>query len=79
MNVQQITRDQSPGSIYYENRPVETENGEYTQEYTAVETSNVDMAVQMVHMIRDQHAYSANIVAIRTQDELVGSVLDMTA
>jgi flagellar basal-body rod protein FlgC len=79
VNVQQITRDQSPGSVYYENRPVETGDGGYTQEYTAVEASNVDLAVQMVHMIRDQNAYSANIVAIRTQDELVGSVLDMIA
>jgi flagellar basal-body rod protein FlgC len=79
VSVQELTRDQSPGPVFFEYRPVETGEGGYTQSYTAVEASNVDVPVQMVHMIRDHNAYCVNLAAIRTQDELVGSVLDMIA
>ncbi len=73
-----MARDQTPGPVYFENRREETEDG-VSRSYTAVEASNVDLPVQMVRMLLDHNAYSANIAAIRTQDELVGSVLDMTA
>ncbi|QLA16996.1 hypothetical protein GD605_13305 [Desulfolutivibrio sulfoxidireducens] len=78
VSVQEVARDQTPGPMYFENRPEETEDG-VSRSYTAVEASNVDLPVQMVRMLLDHNAYSANIAAIRTQDELVGSVLDMTA
>jgi len=77
--VQDISRDQTPGPVRYEELPVETGDGRTEGEWTAVEGSNVDLATQMVHMINDENAYSANLASIRTQDELVGSILNMTA
>jgi flagellar basal-body rod protein FlgC len=77
--VQEISRDANPGPVRYEEIPSLTEEGRYEAAMTAVEGSNVDITTQMVNMVRDANAYSANITAIRTQEELVGSILNMTA
>ncbi len=77
--VQEISRDQTPGPLRYEERPVETADGRTEGEWTAVEGGNVDLAAQMVHMTTDANAYFANLAAVRTQDELVGSILNVTA
>jgi flagellar basal-body rod protein FlgC len=77
--VQEIRRDESPGPLHYEEIPAWTEDGRYQETLTAVEGSNVDLASQMVNMVIDANAYSANLAAIRTQDELIGSILNVTA
>jgi len=77
--VQEITRDQTPGPLHFEDIPVETADGRTEGEWTAVEGSNVDLSTQMVNMIIDKNAYAANLASIRTQDELIGSILNMTA
>ncbi len=40
------------------------------------EGSNVDLAREMVGLVRDEVAYAANAAAIRTQAEMVGTLLD---
>ncbi|KJR40599.1 flagellar hook-basal body protein, FlgE/F/G [Candidatus Magnetoovum chiemensis] len=44
----------------------------------ALETSNVDLANQFVNMIVSQRAFEADIKAIRTSDEMMQDLLDIT-
>ena len=41
------------------------------------ETSNVDLAEEFPEMMITQHAYSANLKVVQTQDEILGSLLDV--
>jgi len=43
------------------------------------ETSNVDLAEEMISMITTQRSYDANLQAIKTWDEMMESVLDLFA
>jgi flagellar basal-body rod protein FlgC len=43
------------------------------------ETSNVDLAEEFVQLQISEHGYSANAAVIRTQGEMLGTVLDMLA
>ncbi len=43
----------------------------------AVETSNVDMARELVNMIVAQRAYQANSQTIKTQDELLRDAINL--
>ncbi len=44
-----------------------------------VETSNVDVARQMVDMLSDQRMYEANAVPVTVYNEMLGTVVDMFA
>jgi flagellar basal-body rod protein FlgC len=44
-----------------------------------VETSNVDLANEMVHMMTTQRYYEANLRSVKTWDEMMESVLDLFA
>ena len=44
-----------------------------------VEGSNTDIPREMTNMIMNENAYDANAVAIRTQDDMQGTVIDMIA
>ena len=44
---------------------------------SAVETSNVDMARELVDMIIAQRAYQANSQTISTQDELLQTIINL--
>ena len=46
-------------------------------EASAVETSNVDMAGELVDMIVAQRAYQANSQTISTQDELLQTIINL--
>lgn len=63
--VQEIT---TPG---YSKETVQ--NGEVVE----VESSNVDLAEELTEMIPTQVAYSANIKTIQTQNQMMGSLLDI--
>ena len=41
------------------------------------EMSNVNLAEEMPAMMTTQHAYSANLKVVQTQDEILGSLLDI--
>jgi flagellar basal-body rod protein FlgG len=45
----------------------------------ALQASGSDIATAMVDMILDQRAFEANLKTIKTQDEMVGSILDIVA
>ena len=42
-----------------------------------VESSNVDLAEELVEMIPTRTAYGANLKALKTQEEMMGSLLDI--
>ncbi len=77
VEVQEIRQDQSAGAYRQEVLPLETETGVMTSQLQYVETSNTDLVREQVNLIQNQHAFSANIAAIRAQDDLTGTVLDM--
>ena len=64
-NVQQID---TPGIPYEDWR-----DGELTE----VETSNVDLAEEIPQLMITEHAYTANIRALQTYDEMLGTMLDI--
>ena len=43
------------------------------------ETSNVDLAEEFVQLQISEHVYSASAAVIRTQGEILGTVIDMLA
>jgi flagellar hook protein FlgE len=43
------------------------------------ETSNVDLAEEFVQLQISEHGYSASAAVIRTQGEMLGTILDMLA
>lgn len=55
--------------------PIRTENvdGEMVER----ELSNVDLAEEITETIPTQRGYEANLTAIRTRDDMLGSVLDI--
>ena len=68
-NVQvDISRNDTPGPTI-----IEDNNGEMIER----ELSNVDLSEEIPQMIPTQRGYEANIVAIKTQNEMIGSLLDI--
>lgn len=59
--------DDSPGTLLTE------EDG------SAYQTSNVDIARELTDMIPTQHAYSANLTALKVYDDMNGTLLDLKA
>lgn len=43
----------------------------------ALEGSNVDIAGEIVRLIVDERAVQVNVVSVRTQDEIIGTILDL--
>ena len=44
---------------------------------TKKELSNVDLAEEMPEMIMTRHGYSANLEAVKAQDDMLGDILDI--
>ena len=63
-----VQRIETPGSKVYEQTP----KGE-----TLVEKSNVDLTEELPRMLLSRRNFQANIKAIQTQDEMLGSLLDI--
>lgn len=63
-----IDRVGTPGAIYERYEGFER---------VEKETSNVDLAEEFPAMMTTQHAYTANLKVIQTQDEILGSLLDV--
>ncbi len=64
----QVQRVDTPGPMIYE----PTGNGD-----ALIEKSNVDLAEELPQMMIDRRAFQANIKTIKTQDEMLGSLLDI--
>ena len=55
--------------------PIDYEDGE---QVIHTETSNVDYAEEAVNMIIAQRGFEANLKVLQTEDEILGSILDIT-
>jgi flagellar hook protein FlgE len=64
----EITLSDTPGPV-----AVEATDGQFTEK----ELSNVDLAEEIPQTVVAQRGYEANLTAIRTQDELMKSVIDI--
>ncbi len=65
-----IGKEDTPGPI-----ATQYEDGGFVEK----ELSNVDIAKEMTATIPTQRGYEANAKAIRTEDEMLGTVIDMVA
>lgn len=65
-----ISKDETQGPLVTESR-----NGETVE----TELSNTDIARELTSTIPTQRGYEANARTIRTQDEMLGTVIDMVA
>ena len=63
-----VSVDLSPGPV----RAEETEEG-----MELVEMSNVDLAKEMVNMMIDQRSIEANLKALKTADQMLGTIIDI--
>jgi flagellar hook protein FlgE len=53
-------------------------SGALVEEYgVARETSNVDLAAELAQMMIAQRGYEANIQALKTQNEVLKSIMDI--
>ncbi len=50
-----------------------------SQEPMAPEGSNVDLASEMTNLISQGGAYQANVKALQTQDQMLGTAMDLKA
>jgi flagellar basal-body rod protein FlgC len=64
----EISRDTSPGFLYDV-----VENNQVVEK----ETSNVDLAEEIPDLMITKRAYQANLKTLETQDEMLGSLLDI--
>lgn len=69
----QVTSAQ--GAPVQDYRPVEV-NGVMEQPMGTVNSSGTDLATEMVDLMQGQRAYEANAVAARTQDEMMGNMIN---
>lgn len=80
VQVAAIQKDTSPGpAVPSLERTQNPDTGQVQTSWQYVEGSNTDLAREFVNMTAAQNAYEANAVAIRTQDEMAGAVLDILA
>ena len=77
VRVGQVAEDTAAGGY----RPVvvssPNEAGVSDPSAALVETSNVDLARQTVAMVETSRAFEANVAVVRTQDDMVGALLDL--
>lgn len=64
----EIDRPDSPGPVVYE----QTATG-----YEMVEKSNVDLIEEIPQMMLNQRFFEASIKTIQTEDEMLGTILDI--
>jgi len=64
----EITQSDTPGPIV-----VDVTDGQFTER----EMSNVDLAEEIPETIIAQRSYEANLATLRTQDEMLKSIIDI--
>ncbi len=77
VQVAAIRQDDSPGPLVESLSQSDNNLAERASpRYDLIEASNTDLTREMVHMIGYQNAFDANIAAIRTQEEMVGTLIN---
>ncbi|THB70108.1 MAG: flagellar biosynthesis protein FlgG [Desulfovibrio sp.] len=77
VSVAEIRESTTPGPLKPTLTTVEDPTTGYVEtEYQYVEGSNTDLAREMVNLSVYQRAYEANVAAIRTWDEMTGTMIN---
>ncbi|KHK02178.1 flagellar basal body rod C-terminal domain-containing protein [Desulfovibrio sp. TomC] len=76
VRVGDVVTDDSAGGYRPAAVSAQNEAGVYEPTAAMVETSNVDLARQTVDMVETSRAFEANAAVIRTQDDMLGTLLD---
>ena len=77
--VQDIMQTTTPGPLVPVDKPVTNQAGQRVQAQTMVQASNTETSREMVNMMSNQNAFSANVAVIRTKDDMIGGLLDEIA
>ncbi len=72
----QARPDPSPGSLRPQLVPPTDDAGVPATRLDMVETSNVDPVRESISMIEASRAFEANVAVIRTQNDMLGTLLD---
>ncbi|OLN28533.1 Flagellar basal-body rod protein FlgC [Desulfovibrio sp. DV] len=76
VRVGDVVEDDSAGGYRPAAVSAQNEAGVYEPTAGMVETSNVDLARQAVDMVETARTFEANAAVIRTQDDMLGTLLD---
>ncbi|MDQ7032523.1 MAG: flagellar basal body rod C-terminal domain-containing protein [Desulfonauticus sp.] len=78
--VSQISQDQNPGAIseQIELQP-NAQTGQIEQQIVSKETSNTDLAQEMVNQILNERFFEANTRPISTYDSMLGNFINIFA
>ena len=76
VRVGDVVEDDSAGGYRPAAVSAQNEAGVYEPTAAMVETSNVDLARQAVDMVETTRTFEANAAVIRTQDDMLGTLLD---
>ncbi len=76
VRVQEISKNTDPGPMVQSMRLEQTQAGQTRQVQATVQASNTDVAREMVSMTVNENAFAANAAVVRTQDEMLGHVVD---
>ena len=76
VRVGDVVEDDSAGGYRPAAVSAQNEAGVYEPTAEMVETSNVDLARQTVNMVETTRTFEANAAVIRTQDDMLGTLLD---
>ncbi len=78
-----MMQEQEPAGVSMEVETVESQGAIRIDDTDAgqeqVETSNVDLNEEMPQMIENQRSFEANTKVIKTQDQMLGTLLDIKA
>jgi flagellar hook protein FlgE len=76
-----ILKEGPNGGVQADIRRVDTPGHRYQElegdQMAEKETSNVDLSEELPQLMVTQHAYQANMKVIQTQDEILGTALDI--
>ena len=76
VRVGDVVEDDAAGGYRPAAVSAQNEAGVYEPTAEMVETSNVDLARQAVDMVETARTFEANAAVIRTQDDMLGALLD---
>jgi len=79
VRVSGLAEDTSPGGLRPETVTEQNEDGVNETRLSMVETSNVDLTRQLANMTAASQNFEANVVVLRTSDEMAGTLLDLRA
>ncbi|MFP5258037.1 MAG: flagellar basal body rod protein FlgC [Acidobacteriota bacterium] len=77
VRVAELAVDDAPGGYRPAAVSARNEAGVYEPSVALVETSNVDLARESVDMLETSRAFEANAAVVRTQDDMLGRLIDL--